>query len=490
MNDDAHRGGDHLRRAAIVLFKPDRNERRNRLLQFVEAARACTAEAIDGLIGIPDHEQAAAAGQSGRAPLLYKLSLNGIDVLKFIHEQMEKAGVDRKGVEQQVIEIARIALGQRRLIGRHEHGRYAGRLAADAALDAGDGALYVPYIAILYELTEQRARFVLAEQRLWIEQTETDGVEGADGEQPRRFGSKQCGKPLPHLGCCLIGERYRRNGGGGCAAADQMLNALDQRMGFSRSRPGDDLNGGVRRGDGLLLRGIGAGSSLLRLRRERGRLHRSPHGQRGAHLLLPPSANAKERELARERSALRFGKQLDRAVLTVETAGAQHLSPPETADTLGHAGPGHPLDVLRRQFPKDRKFRPQLAEQPEILLLHGLACRGYAGGGGDDFGERHEAFKGLCMGRPVVLRPVGERPRAVLHADGQPLAANGAAPAELFGLLRVQPHAAVAVPVEVIFSLLRKELQRTAKALAGFNGALERTIAERPVDAVGLAAEL
>ena len=156
---------------------------------------------------------------------------------------MEKAGVDRKGVEQQVIEIARIALGQRRLIGRHEHGRYAGRLAADAALDAGDGALYVPYIAILYELTEQRARFVLAEQRLWIEQTETDGVEGADGEGGGGLFAQRGLHPGAEFG----------GGGAGASAAIEADNAGAKTMIVTKLRIGDAntmmAEGGIQAAD-------------------------------------------------------------------------------------------------------------------------------------------------------------------------------------------------------------------------------------------------
>ena len=56
-------------------------------LQEVETVRIRAAEAVNGLIRVADDKQAALP------PVLHQPVLQGIDVLKFIHQQVAEAGL-------------------------------------------------------------------------------------------------------------------------------------------------------------------------------------------------------------------------------------------------------------------------------------------------------------------------------------------------------------------------------------------------------------
>ena len=72
--------------------------------QAVEAIRIRAAEAVNGLIWVADDKQAALP------PVLHQLVLQGVDVLKLVHQQVAEAGfpahVQRQCFRQQVVQIS------------------------------------------------------------------------------------------------------------------------------------------------------------------------------------------------------------------------------------------------------------------------------------------------------------------------------------------------------------------------------------------------
>ena len=90
---------------------------RQRPAQFLKTSCVRATEAIDGLIGIADHKQRPPAC----AEVQYQLSLNGVNVLIFIHQQMPEHGlamqIQLQRIQEQVIQIPRIECLQCRLIG-------------------------------------------------------------------------------------------------------------------------------------------------------------------------------------------------------------------------------------------------------------------------------------------------------------------------------------------------------------------------------------
>ena len=183
-------------------------------------------------------------------------------------------------------------------------------------------------------------------------------------------------------------------------------------------------------------------------------------------------------------------QQGDGAVLPVEARPPVHLSQPQAADALCHAGPCGLFDIRDRRLPEDVELRSQLPEQL-LIQFRGLFSRGgAAGGGGDDLRQRGQALKGLGSLGPEPRRTVSQGLHPVLHADGQFFAAHRAHPAPLRRLGRCQADAAVPVSVQVVLALLRKELDGPAKALPGPDGPDQLRIGPPGVQQIGLPPQL
>ena len=115
-----------------------------------------------------------------------------------------------------------------------------------------------------------------------------------------------------------------------------------------------------------------------------------------------------------------------------------------------------------------------------------------ARGGSDDLRQRHQPLKGGRVGRHIALRPVGQLLHPVQDADRNFPSAGRAASLGLLRLLRRQPLAAGTVTVQVIFTLLREELQRSPEGpVPGVGkGPDEGGIAALHLDDVGLPPQL
>ena len=94
----------HRGHGAVVFLQTDETQPRVTFPQAVEAVRVCAAEAVNGLIRVADDEQAALP------PVLHQLVLQGVDVLKLVHQQVAEAGfpahVQRQCFRQQVVQIS------------------------------------------------------------------------------------------------------------------------------------------------------------------------------------------------------------------------------------------------------------------------------------------------------------------------------------------------------------------------------------------------
>src|SRR5690606_36953139 len=179
--------------------------------------------------------------------------------------------------------------------------------------------------------------------------------------------------------------------------------------------------------------------------------------------------------LGRERAALVVVEHADGAVLAVVAGGDAQLAGTDAADGLGEERPAGAVQVLERRVAQQVQLGAESAEQARVLALDPAALRAHAEHGAEHLVHRHEravrrraprhaAAVRRRGGRPRTVRPVRQLLDAREHAPGHRLAARGAAPFPLARLRRREPHAARAVPVEVVLPLLREELDRAEEA--------------------------
>lgn len=199
---------------------------------------------------------------------------------------------------------------------------------------------------------------------------------------------------------------------------------------------------------------------------------------------------AEQADLPAKSSDFSRGKQLDHAILPVESGLAHHFPRTQTAQALLYPFSCDLSHMGKRRVAQDIEFRPQLTEQTLILLLHAPRRRAHARRRRNHLRQGREAFKGLFPLGP--RRAVGQFLHAVFHADCNFSAANRAFPAVLKCLGRGQAHAAVPVAVQMIFSLFREKLNRPAKTVrvAPLDRVRERIKAPVNLEQVGLAAKL
>ena len=77
-------------------------------------------------------------------------------------------------------------------------------------------------------------------------------------------------------------------------------------------------------------------------------------------------------------------------------------------------------------------------------------------------------------------------PRPVLHAYGNLFAADRAFSAEPVRLLRQKTLMAIAVAVQMIFSLFREKFDRPKESFAGPYGASHAAVGQRCIETIGL----
>ena len=101
--NDGQGGFQHRGSRAIVFLQTNQPQIWVPFLQEVETVRIRAAEAVNGLIRVADDKQAALP------PVLHQPVLQGIDVLKFIHQQVAEAGfsafIQPKRFRQKVVQI-------------------------------------------------------------------------------------------------------------------------------------------------------------------------------------------------------------------------------------------------------------------------------------------------------------------------------------------------------------------------------------------------
>ena len=106
MRNHRQGGFKHRGRGAVVFHKPDGAQAGHILPQPRKAAAARPAEAVDRLVGVADHKQAAL-----RAPRAHKIILRVTHILKFVHEQVAELfaarSVQPQRFGQQIIEVER-----------------------------------------------------------------------------------------------------------------------------------------------------------------------------------------------------------------------------------------------------------------------------------------------------------------------------------------------------------------------------------------------
>jgi hypothetical protein len=182
-------------------------------------------------------------------------------------------------------------------------------------------------------------------------------------------------------------------------------------------------------------------------------------------------------------------EQADRAVLAVVPGVPDDLAAAQPGDALAEQRSAHPAHVVERDVAQDAQLGSQRGDQPPDLAGHLLALRP---GGQDlahDVGQLDQVGEPGGAGRPVPGRSVGDLGHPVQHADGERLAALRAQGIERPGLLGVDPHPALAVPVQVILALLGEELDGARQAVPGAQRRRDGEVVHLGVEDGGLAAQ-
>ncbi len=179
----------------------------------------------------------------------------------------------------------------------------------------------------------------------------------------------------------------------------------------------------------------------------------------------------------------------DHPVLAVVAGLLVRRAGPQPRDGLAEQAAAGPAQLAGRDVEQNGQFRAQGGDQPAHLGVDLLAL----GAGLEDLAhhvrQRDQVDGARCPVRPVARRPVGQLGHPVQHPDGQRLAAAGAHSPVGGGLLRLQPDAALTVPVQVVTAALREEIDGAVQASPGAQGVLDRKEIKFSVKCCRLTAE-
>jgi hypothetical protein len=319
-----------------------------------------------------------------------------------------------------------------------------------------------------------------------------------------RAGGEQASQPVAQLG---RGAPREGDGqacsGGNVSPGDDVREPMRKGSGLSRARAGDDQERPADGFGGGALVGVeraqdAGGCGALR----RPARHLRALGGRRAHARLLghcrrraplPALQARriEQQPARGQPLeLAILEQADDAVFAVIPRFADHVAGPQSRDRLGEQRGLRARDLLDGRGPENPQLGAERPDQPVVAARDGLAGSAARENLGEHLGERHEIYDLARGRRRLRLGAVGERLDPVQHADRRRLAAHRTAPAVGARLRGQEPRAAFAVAVEVIFALLREELDRADVARSRPQRVADREIIERAVERCGLATEL
>ncbi len=407
-------------------------------------------------------------------------------------EEAPPAGdVHLQGPQQQIVKVQGPQLLQPLAVGLKEGLVHPGLPRRHAVFHPGDALEQStgtgPAALGGQELRRQRQGLPLVQQPHVPQKLQAEGVEGADVEPG---GGPLAPQPGLQAGAQLPGGLIGEGDGGDLPGQHPLLpdepgHPVRQGFGLARPRPGGDghhrLRGRDRR---LLLR--------VPLRRSGGLPFFGGGGAEEPLFRAPfdGGLGLEQGDLAAQPSDLPRGEQGDDPVLPVKPGPPLHLTGPQAADPLGHAGPGSPLDIGGRGLPEDVELRPQPGEHVLVQRQRPLGGGGRAGGGGDDLRQGGQALKGLGPLGPEARRAVRQGLHPVLHADGQLFAAHGAPAVPLLGLGGGEAHAAAPVAVQVVLALLREELNRAQKPRPGADGPDQTRVGQGGVQEVRFPAQL
>ena len=221
------------------------------------------------------------------------------------------------------------------------------------------------------------------------------GREGADVQLFMRRAPRRCARRSPKLPRRLIGERHRRYAEGFAPVLQQAHDALYEREGLARARPGDDRQRGGFRLHGAALFLVEAGAAPNAFPRQAPAwADASPETDSGFWgatamsniAICPPSTSSSPAQRGND------------AVFAVIAAFAQHPARAQAADALQRPTPGG-ADVAKGTFAQYVQFIAQRGKQREVAL----ATR--ARGGDAHAGGQH--FPGSGIRLSIGLPPAG-----------------------------------------------------------------------------------
>ena len=491
---NAHlRAAKDVRRAAVVERQTHSLQRGHIGAQALEAGCVRAAEAVDGLIRIADDKEALPR----RAPVAHEGALHGVDVLKLVYQQVVEASVGghvrAKRVEQQIVQVARAQLAQRHLIGVHERlfdpGFRAGRAVFYRRNGAQRGAGRA--LAQFRQAAKDFQGAVFPQQGPGVEHLQAEGVESADVQRLGPARAEALREAFTKFPRRLIGERHRRYMRRLRPVCEQVNDALYEREGLARARPGDDRQRGGFRLHGAALLLVEA-AVLARGRFPGGRLRLAlARPDRDGFGLLGRDGHVEHRHLSAEHFQFSGRKDGNDAVFAVIAALAQHPARAQAADALFQRPPPGGADVAKGTFAQYVQFIAQRGKQREVALHDLLGGRGNAHTGGKHFGKRHQALeRPAARRRRTTLGPVGQIFGAVLDADGQFAPTGGTAALHAHGLRRFQADVAGAVAVQVVLALLGEKFDGALETLARLDGAPEGRVTGLAGEQIGLARQL
>ena len=419
--------------------------------------------------------------------------LQGVDVLKFVHQQVAEAGlpahVQRQHFGQHVVQIPCAQPVHPLVVGfpqaaREARGFHAVLLLRQKPQHFGGRGLLAP---LFQQLRHQGKGLLPAEQRLFLQQIQSNGMECAHSD-----GSCRVPQTFLQSGAHFLRRLMGKGNGGDLLRRHlppfhQIGDAFHQRAGLAGSGAGHHGNDFVLRLDGFLLLRVHPQGQLLH------RFFRLRFGGVCFYRLLFRPGRGKARQL--QQGSLAFQqfqlvgfKHGDHAVFAVIARLLVNLSRAQTAQGFGYAVPHVPLHHVQRQLPQDRKLRAVASEHFQIGSLYPLAGRAGLHAVGQQLRQRHQTFEGT--GKRPRLPTVGQLVHPVQHAYGQLSAADRASAIQGVSFLRLQTAAAGSVAVQMVLALLREKFDRPLKALAGFQRVFQLPIGRAAGKQIGLPPQL
>ena len=292
MIDQARRGGQYMRRGAVILLQLDHFGFGKILFELQDIGDLRPAPAVDRLVVIADAADILVALREQPQPeilravgvlifvdqYIFKLVLVALEYLAMVFEQVQR-------VQQQVAEITGVQRFQPFLIERVEMLALAIVIAlrlvgieilrVEAAVlplvdqtgeHPGGPALVVDFLG-LDQLLEQANLVVGVENGeialqadhlgMAAQHFRADAVEGAEPRHAFETLADDCPDPLLHLAGGLVGERYRENlAGPGFARVDDMGDSPGQGGGLAGPRAGEHQHRALAGEHGLALRRV------------------------------------------------------------------------------------------------------------------------------------------------------------------------------------------------------------------------------------------